>query len=56
MQVRYICKCGLENYNREDWLAHWKYGIKRPEKFLGKHPKLRAIWLFLTTEVRITLR
>lgn len=56
MQNRYFrfeCKCGLENYNKEDWLAHWKHGIKRPPVFLGNHPKLRAIYLFLTTKIKL---
>ena len=26
MRLKCTCKCGLENYTLEDWLAHWKYG------------------------------
>ena len=50
-----MCPCGLENYDLEDWLAHWKYGLvmrnSRFGPFLGKHPKLRAIWMFLNTRI-----
>ena len=54
MYVRYICGCGGENYCLYDWIAHWKYGQKRYDKgFLGRHPKLRAVWLFLQTRIEI---
>ena len=52
MRIRCICPCGLENQNMQDWLAHWKDGIKRKDKFLGNYPKLRAIWMFLNTDIR----
>ena len=53
MRLRYICGCGLENYSLEDWLSHWKHGIIRPHLFLGEHPKLRAIYLFLVTRISV---
>ena len=54
MRLKCVCKCGQENYNLGDWVSHWKYGIARPEKFLGRHPRLRAIYLFLQTKIYIT--
>lgn len=53
IKYRCMCKCGLENYTVEDWLAHWKYGIPRPVTPFGKWPKIRAIYLFLTTRIYI---
>lgn len=63
MRIEFHCKCGLQNFNKEDWLAHWKYGVARnpnfgPKlthypKFLNTRPKLRAVYLFLLTEIRI---
>lgn len=53
MRLKCVCKCGLENYNAGDWVSHWKYGIKRPHLFLGNWPKLRAVYLFLFTEISI---
>lgn len=76
MRIQAMCRCGLENYTLEDWLAHWKYGLilskeqalqswtdkesvrKRYKNiqryiFLCKHPKIRAIYLFCMTEIRI---
>lgn len=52
MRVRFICKCGLENYNTNDWLCHWKHGTIRENGFLAKYPKLRAIYYFLFTSVK----
>lgn len=52
MRIRYICKCGLENYTMSDWTAHWKYGLPKPQ-FLGQYPKLRAVYLFLFTKLEI---
>lgn len=50
---KFTCPCGLENYNREDWLSHYKHGIPRDVKPFGKYPKIRAIWLFLNTKITI---
>lgn len=47
----FICKCGLENMSFQDWIAHWKYGEKRPISPFGQYPKIRAIWLFLQTRI-----
>jgi len=41
-RLRFVCGCGQENHNLEDWLAHWKYGV---------HGKLHAVKLFLTTRI-----
>ena len=59
MRVRFVCKCGLENYTKGDWLCHWKYGeeIENPShspKWLGRYPKLRAVYLFLNTSVKVS--
>lgn len=54
MRIRYICKCGLENYTFGDWTAHWKYGIVRSDdNWMFKYPKLRAIYLFLFTKIEV---
>lgn len=50
-RIRFICPCGLENQNLKDWTCHWTHGIPRPHKRFGKWPKIRAIWMFLTTEI-----
>lgn len=56
-KIRCICKCGLENQGLQDWTAHWKYGIKRPQvKPFGNYPKLRAIYLFLFTRISISFK
>lgn len=26
MHIHFICGCGLENYNWEDWISHYKHG------------------------------
>ena len=52
MRLQCVCKCGLENYNFQDWIAHWKHGIPRPDLFLGKWPKLRALYLFAMTTIK----
>lgn len=54
MRVRYICGCGLQNHTKDDWTCHWEHGLPREDKFLGKWPKLRAVWLFLNTRVELT--
>lgn len=54
MKLHFICGCKLENYDLEDWLAHWKHGEVREQSFLGKWPKLRAVWLFLNTKIQIS--
>lgn len=59
MALRYICKCGLENNNLNDWTCHWFYGAKLLDQmhkdkygtFLCAHPKLRAIYMFFTTKI-----
>lgn len=51
MKMQCMCPCGLDNRTRADWVAHWKYGIPRPNLFLGRWPKVRAIWLFLNTRI-----
>lgn len=43
----------MVNYRLDDWLAHWKYGVPRENIFLGKWPKIRAIYLFLFTKISI---
>lgn len=54
MRVRFICKCGLENHNLNDWTAHWKYGIVRnDDNWYDKYPKIRAIYLFLFTKIKL---
>ena len=54
MRLKCVCKCGLENYTLEDWIAHWKYGEARPHlRPFGNYPKLRAIYLFLFTKLEI---
>jgi hypothetical protein len=44
MRIKCTCPCGLENQNYQDWVAHWKYGLKG---------KWRAVWLFLNTKISI---
>ena len=30
MRISFVCGCGLENYNFEDWLCHFRHrGFKR---------------------------
>ena len=55
MRLRCKCPCGLENYNLEDWLSHWKYGVPRPHLFLGRWPKVRAIHNLLMTRISLDL-
>ena len=43
-RVHFICGCGLENTNLEDWLAHWKHGL---------NGKWRAVVLFFNTKIQI---
>lgn len=28
MKVKFICGCGQQNHNFNDWVSHWKYGSK----------------------------
>jgi len=44
MRIRFVCGCGLENYNRNDWTCHWKHGL---------HGKWRAVVLFLKTKIQL---
>lgn len=63
MKIEFRCKCGLLNQTKQDWLAHWNHGLPRSPNFgpkLTKHPafldtrpKLRAIYFFFLTEIRI---
>lgn len=45
--LRFKCGCGEYNYNREDWLSHWKHGRHR------KDWMWRALRHFLLTRIEI---
>lgn len=53
MKIKFICNCGLENCNLEDWLSHWKHGTVRKFGILANYPKLRAIYHFCKTKIVI---
>jgi hypothetical protein len=65
-QIIATCKCGLNNYTKEDWISHWKHGLSidkydipllaKAPKWLYPYPKLRAIYFFLTTKITIKRR
>jgi hypothetical protein len=44
MRIQFRCGCGQVNYNREDWLSHFKYSLRG---------KFHAFKLFLKTKVEI---
>jgi hypothetical protein len=44
MRIQYRCGCGELNYNREDWLSHWKHGL---------NGKWRAVVLFFKTKIEL---
>ena len=44
MHVQFRCGCGEVNYNRQDWLAHFKYGL---------NGKLRALRHLLMTRIEL---
>lgn len=42
-RLHYKCRCGLYNYTRNDWFAHFKYG-----SFWS------ALKFFLLTEIKLS--
>lgn len=48
--MKFKCGCGTYNYGLEDWLAHWKHGIKYESRWMQR---LHAIRLFLLTRVEL---
>lgn len=44
MKIQFRCACCQVNYNLEDWISHWKYGLKG---------KKHAVKLFLLTKIEL---